>query len=96
MQPLLSPGPVMPITSSAIKAARQNIKRRSRRQPFNTLMKTVMRSFTDLVKAGKKDEAAKMLPVAYKAVDTAAKKHLIHRNNAARKKSLLARMVASK
>ncbi len=86
----------MPITSSAIKAARQNIKRRARRQPFSTKMKTAMRSFMDLVKEGKKDEAAKLLPAVYKAVDTAAKKNLIHRNNAARKKSLVARMVAAK
>ena len=86
----------MPITSSAIKAARQNITRRERRQPFNTRMKTAIRSFTDLIKEGKKAEAAKMLPAVYKAVDTAAKKNLIHRNNAARKKSSLARMVAAK
>ncbi len=86
----------MPITSSAIKAARQNLKRRSRRQPFNTRMKTAMRSFGDLVKEKKIDEARKMLPTAYKAIDTAAKKNIIHRNNADRKKSLLAKMVASK
>ena len=85
----------MPITSSAIKAARQNLKRRDRRQPFNTRMKTAMRSFSDLVKAGKTAEAVKTLPSVYKAVDTAAKKHLIHRSNAARKKSLLARMLAT-
>lgn len=86
----------MPITSSAIKAARQNIKRRQQRQPFNTKMKTAMRSFIDLVKEKKIEDAKKMLPAAYKAIDTAAKKNLIHRNNAARKKSLLARMVAAK
>ena len=86
----------MPITTSAIKAARQNIKRRERRQPFNTRMKTALRSFSDLVKAGKRAEAIAMLPAVYKTVDTAAKKNLIHRNNAARKKSLVARMVATK
>ena len=86
----------MPITSSAIKAARQNIKRRERRQPFNTRMKTAMRSFTDLVKEKKIDEAKKLLPLVYKAVDTAAKKNIIHRNNAARKKSMVARMVSAK
>ena len=86
----------MPITSSAIKAARQTIKRRERRQPFNTRMKTAMRSIVDLVKDKKMDEAKKMLPAAYKAIDMAAKKNIIHRNNAARKKSLLARMVAAK
>ena len=84
----------MPITSSAIKAARQNEKRRERRRPFNTRMKTLMRSFTDLVKEGKIDEARKLLSVAYKVIDTAAKKNIIHRNNAARKKSMLAGMVS--
>ena len=86
----------MPITSSAIKAARQNVKRRERRQPFNTRMKTAMRSFSDLVKEKKIEEAKKLMPAVYKAIDTATKKNIIHRNNAARKKSLLARMVAAK
>lgn len=84
----------MPITKSAVKAARQSIDRRARRQPFNTHMKTMMRKFSDLVKDGKKDEAIKMLPAVYKSVDTAAKKRIIHGNNAARKKSLMARMIA--
>lgn len=86
----------MPITSSAIKAARQNIKRRQQRQPVSTKMKTAIRSFNDLVKEGKNAEAIKMLPAVYKAVDMAAKKNIIHKNNAARKKSLFARMVAAK
>ena len=86
----------MPITSSAIKAARQNISRRERRQPFNTRMKTTMRALSDLVKEGKKTEAAKLLPVVYKAIDMAAKKRIIHAKTAARKKSLAARMVAAK
>ena len=84
----------MPITKSAIKAARQNAVRRTRRQPFNTKMKTMIRAFSDLVKEGKNADAVKMLPSVYKAVDTAAKKNIIHPNNAARKKSLFARMVA--
>ena len=86
----------MPITSSAIKAARQTIKRRERRQPFSTRMKNAIRSFTDLVKEGKKAEAIKMLPAVYKAVDTAAKKRLIHSNTASRKKSMFAKMVGTK
>ncbi|MBI2635816.1 30S ribosomal protein S20 [Candidatus Peregrinibacteria bacterium] len=84
----------MPVTSSAIKASRQNASRRERLRPYGTGMKTAMRSLIDLVKANKIAEAKKMLPAAYKAIDTAAKKNIIHRNNAGRKKSLLARMVA--
>lgn len=86
----------MPITSSAIKAARQTIKRNALRQPFKTQMKTMIRNFTDLVTAKKVAEATALLPKVQKAIDTAAKKNIIHRNNAARKKSLLARMVAAK
>ncbi len=86
----------MPITSSAIKAARQTITRNKRRQPFKTQMKTMMRTFTDLVTDKKLDDARALLPKVYKAVDTAAKKNIIHKNNAARKKSMLAKMVAVK
>lgn len=86
----------MPIIQSAIKRARQNTVRRTRRQPFKTQLKTAMRAFGDLVKAGKMDEAKTLLPRVYKAIDTAAKKQIIHPNNAARKKSLFSRMLAAK
>lgn len=59
-------------------------------------MKTMIRKVMDLVKEGKKDEAVKALSEAYKAIDMAAKKNIIHRKNAARKKSLLSRMVGKK
>ncbi len=77
----------MPIIKSAIKRARQNEVRRVRRLPFKTQLKTAVRKFTDLVQEGKKDEARKLLPRVFKTIDTAAKKHILHPNNAARKKS---------
>jgi small subunit ribosomal protein S20 len=82
----------MPIIKSAIKRARQNEVRRARLLPVKTRMKSLMREFTDLAKAGKKADAAKLLPQVYRIIDTAAKKNIIHRNNAARKKSLIARL----
>lgn len=84
----------MPITKSAAKAARQSAKRARLRQPFKTQMKTMLRKLGDATKQGKKEEASKLLPQVYKSIDMAAKKHLIHRNNADRKKSLVARTVA--
>ena len=45
-----------------------------------------------LSKAGKKEEAKKLLPEVYKAIDTACKKNIIHPNNASRKKSSAARL----
>ncbi len=84
----------MPIIQSAITRARQNEVRRVRRLPYKTEMKTMIKKVHAAAKGGKKDEMQKALSVAYKAIDTAAKKHLIHPSNAARKKSSLAKLVA--
>jgi small subunit ribosomal protein S20 len=84
----------MPIIKSAIKRARQNTVRRARRQPVKTLMKTMVRTCMDTVKAGKKADAQKLLPQVFKAIDMAAKKHIIHPKNAARKKSAMSKLVA--
>jgi small subunit ribosomal protein S20 len=86
----------MPRTKSASKSARQSVDRKARLQPFKTNMKTMIRKISDALKEGKKDEAAKLLPTVYKAIDMAAKKGIIEKNTAARKKSLAARMVAAK
>jgi small subunit ribosomal protein S20 len=86
----------MPIIQSAIKRARQAEVRRVRRQPFKTQMKTMMKKLVDLANAGKKEEGAKLLPAVFKAIDTAAKKQIIHKNNADRKKALMARLVSTK
>ena len=83
----------MPIIKSAIKRAKQNVKRRERLLPYRTHMKTMMRKVEDLVKEGKKEQAEKALASAYKAIDTACKKRIIHRKTAARKKSRIARLV---
>jgi small subunit ribosomal protein S20 len=85
----------MPITSSALKASRQARDRKARRQPVKTTMKTMMRKVTTAVASGNKAEAQKYLPVAYKAIDMAAKKHIIHPKNAARKKSGIAKIVSA-
>lgn len=85
----------MPLTLSAIKRARQNVVRHQRLLPYKTNMKTMMRKFGDLVKEGKRNDAEKLLPQVYKAIDTAAKKRLIHTKNAAHKKSLVARSLAA-
>lgn len=86
----------MPILQSSIKSARQSDDRRVRRQPFKTMMKSSMRKIVDLMKEGKTAEAAKALPAAFKAIDTAAKKNIIHWKNAGKKKSALAKLVSPK
>jgi small subunit ribosomal protein S20 len=83
----------MPLIQSAIKRARQNDVRRRRLLPYRTQMKTMIRKVTDLTKEGKTKEAVALLPSVYQSIDTATKKNVIHRKTAARKKSLVARMV---
>lgn len=82
----------MPITSSAKKAQRQTIARTKRLKPYKTKLKSSMKKFVITVKKDKA-EAEKLLPKTYSAIDTAAKKRIIHKNNAARKKALVAKML---
>lgn len=86
----------MPRTKSATKSAHQSSVRRKRLQPYKTHMKTMLRKISDASKAGNRDEATKLLPTVYKSIDMAAKKNIIHKKTAARKKSLAARLIAAK
>ena len=84
----------MPLIKSAIKRAKQQKVRTARLRPVRTYMKTMIRKLNDALKAGKKDEAQKMMPEVFSAIDIAVKKRLLHKNNAARKKSKLSKAVA--
>lgn len=79
----------MPITKGAHKAHRSSLKK----HVFNVRRKTVMndtvKKLRKMVEAGKTEDAQKMLPEAYKAIDKAAKRGVIKDNTAARKKSRL-------
>lgn len=70
---------------------RQALKRKARNYPLKHEIKTLVKKELTFIKEGKVEEAVKLLPIAYKAIDTATKKHLIHRKTADRKKSLMAR-----
>jgi len=82
----------MPITRSAKKALRSS----KRKRVFNLRNKDgVLRAIKSVKKAAttSKDEAMKALSHAYKQIDKAAKKGIIKKNTASRKKSRLARMI---
>ena len=78
----------MPNTRSAAKRLRQSIKRRLRNQAAKSAMKTAIRK---VQRAAQQDiqEGWRLLPLAQKAIDKAAKKGAIHPNQAARRKSRL-------
>lgn len=79
----------MPITKSAKKALRASKKRKEFNTHRKDEMKTAFKEVEKLVKEGKKKEALESLSKAYKAIDKAAKRGVIKKNTAARKKSRL-------
>lgn len=81
----------MPNTSSAKKALRQNITARSRNRHFQALYKETLKKFEVAVKAADATEANTQLAKVYSRIDTLVKKNILHVNNAARKKSALAK-----
>ncbi len=83
----------MPITKSAKKALRQNKTRRARNLIRLNAMREIIKKIKKLITENKKDEALKLLPLAYKAIDKACKTGVIKKNNAARKKSRLTKLI---
>lgn len=85
----------MPILKSAKKALRQSLVRKSRNYRMRRSLKEVLKEVADVSKSGKAAEAQKVMSKAYKIIDTAAKKHIIHPNNAAHKKSNVSKWIAN-
>lgn len=84
----------MPITKSAKKALRQNKRRRQRNLRRLDVLRDTIKKIKKLVAENKKEEAIKLLPQAYKAIDKAAKTGVIKKNNAARKKSRITKLIS--
>jgi small subunit ribosomal protein S20 len=57
-------------------------------------MKSLVKQIRELVRAKKKEEALKLLPQVYKAIDKAAKRGVIKKNTASRKKSRLMKAIS--
>ncbi len=85
----------MPILKSAKKQLRQNATRRLRNDHFRDLYREARVAFERLINGKQLDEAIEAFPKLQKIIDTLAKKNLIHKNNAARKKSRFSGMLAN-
>lgn len=84
----------MATTQSAKKAARQSVKRNAINLVYKNRLKNLIKEMRALILAKKTEEAKKILPNLYKAFDKAAKKGVIKKNTASRKKSRLTKLVA--
>ena len=80
---------------SQIKRIRTNEKARQRNVAVRSALKTTVRRFRTAADSGDAAAAAAALQVAAKALDKAASKGVIHKNQAANRKSGMAKQVAS-
>ena len=80
---------------SQIKRNKQNEKRRLRNRFFSGRARTVVKRARLAIEAGEKDSAVEATMVAISALDKAAEKGIIHKNNAARRKSRLMKHLAA-
>jgi len=86
----------MPITKSAKKSLRQNKKRQSLNNMYRKKMKDLIKKARNLISEKKTEDARKLLPEIYKILDKSAKKNVIKKNTASRKKSRITRMIEKK
>jgi len=80
-------------TKSALKRARQSEKRRLRNRVYRSAARTYVRKVRRLIEAGELEDARAAIVSAVKALDKAAQKGAIHKNNAARRKSRLFKLL---
>ncbi len=81
-------------TKSAIKRIKQNHKRRLRNRLFTGRARTYVKHARTAMSTGTPEDARTATLTAISALDKAAEKGILHKNNAARRKSRLMRRLA--
>lgn len=81
----------MPVIKSAKKRVRVTRKATVRNARTRRKLREALKAFAATLSGGKADDIQKAQRAAVSALDTAAKKAVIHKNKAARRKSQLAR-----
>ena len=80
---------------SQIKRNRQNEAARERNKSARSARKTSIRRFDEALESGEADKAKELAVEANKKLDKAASKGVIHKNQAANRKSSIAKKAAA-
>ncbi|HVX53635.1 30S ribosomal protein S20 [Nocardioides sp.] len=80
---------------SQIKRNKQNLKAQERNKAVKSELKTAIRKFREAAEAGEKETAVKLGQVANRLLDKAASKGVIHKNQAANRKSAVSKKASS-
>ncbi|MCS7166910.1 MAG: 30S ribosomal protein S20 [Gemmatales bacterium] len=83
----------MPHSRNAKKRLRQNLKRRARNRSVKHAIKTQIKKALAAYKAGDLEALRKETSLAFKRLDRAACKRIVHPNYAARKKAQLSQLL---
>jgi small subunit ribosomal protein S20 len=90
-----APGGILANIKSAIKRNRQNAKRREHNRIFRGKARTYVKQANAAIEAGDVEKARAAANEAASALDRAASKGVIHKNNAARRKSAVMKKLAA-
>ena len=80
---------------SQIKRVKTNEKRRQRNKSVRSEVRTAVRKFREAVEAGNTEEATELQRAASRALDKAASKGVIHKNQAANRKSAITKKLSA-
>ena len=83
----------MPNIKSSIRSVKTDAERRAANGPVKATLRTASRKVLAVAAEGNKEEAQASLVSATGLLDKAARKGIVHKNAAARKKSRLAKKV---
>ena len=84
----------MPNIKSAKKRVLIEKRNNARNRSEMTAVKTAIKKINNAIDTDRIDEAEKMLPEVVSVIDSAVTKGIIHKNNAANKKSAIAKRIA--
>ncbi len=85
----------MPIIKSAKKRVLVTEKKNEQNKMLKSALKTQIKKYLAAVESGNKEVAKKLLPETFAALDSAVTKGIIHKNNAANRKSAMAKKLAA-
>ena len=83
----------MPIIKSAKKRVKVTEKKTAQNREWKDKLKNSIKDLEKLIEAGDKEAAAEQLKETKRVIDKAVSRNIIHKNNAARKKSRLTKKV---
>jgi small subunit ribosomal protein S20 len=83
----------LPNIKSSIRSVKTDAERRAKNAPVKAALRNASRKVVAIAETGSKEEAQATLVNATGLLDKAARKGIIHKNVAARKKSRLAKRV---